>query len=317
MSETDEDWLLRLFFKDKSSLQHGIYQRLFSITANAQVTQFFRDDNVTDASKARFRSGAFEHAGKWLASIPREGFWMSNQEFRTALQLRLGMNLGSNDLPCACGQASAQDYQHLLNCHVGNQVINRHTTLVNYFCDLVKSSGHSVIREAHLLNQDSVQDGGPRSDFTTKRIDLTTGRQRHQHYDVTVTNPSSPSYIREVKSQANNGAAAQRAHQYKIRKYSKFVDEQDFHPMVFETFGYWTSEVTNLVKCCCHLMEDTSGIPYSILFNYWISRLSFTLQWENAITITERADYSKLQEEKRNNSRSRWKDFRRERLLIK
>jgi hypothetical protein len=109
-SETDEDWLVRIFFKDSSSLQHGIYQRLFAITANAQVTQFFNDENVTEASKARFRSGAFEHAGKWLASIPREGFWMSNQEFRTALQLRLGINLGNDDLTCACGQASAQDY---------------------------------------------------------------------------------------------------------------------------------------------------------------------------------------------------------------
>jgi len=316
-AESYEDWLVRILFRDQSPLQHGIYQCLFEITANGHVTQFLNDEQISTADKARFRSGAFEHAGKWLATIPREGFWMSTGEFRTAMQLRFGINIGNNILSCACGKASAQDHQHLLTCHLGNQVINRHTALVNYFCDLIKSAGHQVIREAHLLNEDQDQTGGPRSDFTTKRIDITTGRQRHQHYDVTVTNPASPSYTKEVKTHAINGAAAQRAHQFKMRKYSSFVDAQDFHPLVFETFGYWSEEVTNLVRCCCHQMEDTSGTPYSALYNYWISRLSFTLQWENAITIMERADFAKLQDEKRNNSKSRWRNYRRESLSIK
>jgi hypothetical protein len=52
-----------------------------------------------------FDLGAFEHAGKWLATIPREGFWMST---RAALQLRFGINLGNNILSCACGKALAQ-----------------------------------------------------------------------------------------------------------------------------------------------------------------------------------------------------------------
>ena len=120
-----------------------------------------------------------------------------------------------------------------------------------------------------------------------------------------------------MKSHLINGAAARRAHQLKIRKYSNSIDQRDFHPLVFETFGYWRPEVTNLVRACCLKMEETSNIAYSVLFNYWISKLSFTLQWENAITIIERSEYAILQEEKVNNIKSRWKDYRRENIKIK
>ena len=109
-----------------------------------------------------------------------------------------------------------------------------------------------MVREVQLLNEDQDQNGGPRSDFTTKRIDIITGRQLHQHYNVTVTNPASPSYTKEVKTHAIDGAAPS----VQNTKYSSFVDAQDFHPLVFE---YWSEEVTNLVRCCCHQMEDTSG----------------------------------------------------------
>jgi hypothetical protein len=75
-----------------------------------------------------------------------------------------------------------------------------------------------------------------------------------------------------------------------MRKYSTYVDPQDFHPLVFETYGYWRPEVTELIHKCCKLIEEKGGVAYSVLVNYWISKLSFILQWENAITILERID---------------------------
>jgi hypothetical protein len=118
VGESEEDWLMRLFFKDSRSLQNNIYHRIFTPTATAYVNEFLQSDTENDVNKARFRSTAFEHSGKWLAAIPREGFWMSSREFRIALQLRFGINNDSDDLLCACGKGSAQDHQHLLNCHV-------------------------------------------------------------------------------------------------------------------------------------------------------------------------------------------------------
>jgi len=315
--ESEEIWLTRLLFKDSHPLQNSIYHRIFNPTAKAYVEKFLQSDTEEKVDKARFRSAAFEHSGKWLATIPREGFWMSSREFRIALQLRFGINKDSDILTCACGKGSAQDHQHLLNCHLGNQVINRHTAVVNYFCDIIKSANHQVVREEQLVENPTADNTGLRSDFTIKRANVITGSQRHQHYDVTIVNPSAKSYVNEVKSHEVTGAAAQRAHQLKIRKYTSTINSQDFHPLVFETYGFWNSEVTDLIQACCVRIEETTGTPYSSLINYWISRLSFTLQWENAIAIMERHDYSELQEQKKSNSVLRWKDYRREELRIK
>jgi len=315
--ESEEIWLTRLLFKDSHPLQNSIYHRIFNPTAKAYVEKFLQSDTEEKVDKARFRSAAFEHSGKWLATIPREGFWMSSREFRIALQLRFGINKDSDILTCACGKGSAQDHQHLLNCHLGNQVINRHTAVVNYFCDLIKSANHQVVREEQLVENPTAENTGLRSDFTIKRTNVITGSHRHQHYDVTIVNPSAKSYIQEVKSHEVTGAAAQRAHQSKIRKYTSSINSQDFHPLVFETYGFWNAEVTDLIQACCARIEETTGTPYSSLINYWISRLSFTLQWENAIAIMERHDYSELQEQKKSNSVLRWKDYRREELRIK
>ena len=205
----------------------------------------------------------------------------------------------------------------LLLVLLGNQVINRHTAVVNYFCDLIKSANHQVVREEQLVENPTAENTGLRSDFTIKRTNVITGNHRHQHYDVTIVNPSAKSYINEVKSHEVTGAAAQRAHQSKIRKYTSSINSQDFHPLVFETYGFWNAEVTDLIQACCARIEETTGTPYSSLINYWISRLSFTLQWENAIAIMERHDYSRLQELKKSNSVLRWKDYRREELRIK
>ena len=123
-----------------------------------------------------------------------------------------------------------------------------------------------------------------------KRQDIITGRPNHQHCDVTVVNPSAATNIAENKSHQFKGATANRAYQQKMRKYSTYVDPQDFHPLVFETYGYGRPEITELIHKCCKLIEEKGGAAYAVLVNYWMSRLSFILQWENVITILERID---------------------------
>ena len=76
-----------------------------------------------------------------------------------------------------------------------------------------------MVREAQLLNDDQDQNGGPALISPQKWKTATL------HYDVTVTNPTTPPYSKEVKTHAINGAAVQRAQQFKMRKYA-----QDFHP---------------------------------------------------------------------------------------
>jgi len=156
------------------------------------------------------------------------------------------MKLPANGIKCACGQASADDELHILNCHLGNQIIHRHNAVVQVFMDLLQSAGQTATSEERVTEASPL-----RSDFTIKRNDHLNSRQQHQHYDVIVVNPASSTYIKENKTHLVTGAAALRAHNMKIRKYAQLINKDDFHPMVFETLGYWTEEVTKLINNCC------------------------------------------------------------------
>ena len=122
---------------------------------------------------------------------------------------------------------------------------------------------------------------------------MIVGTSNHQHFDVTVVDPACPSHITNQKSHLFNGVTALAAHNLKIKKYCDLVNEEDFHPLAIECFGYWTEEVTKVVKDACMLIAEDKAIPYSVLVNYWLSKLSFVLQWENAIVITERSAFAR------------------------
>ena len=79
-----------------------------------------------------------------------------------------------------------------------------------------------------------------------------------------------------------NGAVAQHVQQFKMRKYA-----QDFQPLVFETFWYWSEEVGVSI---CHQMKILQELRTHLQllgFQRFYSR--------NAITIVEREDFAKLQ----------------------
>jgi len=287
-------WLHQLIFVHTKPLQHIFYDAIMAPMSNDYVHIYLNDPGTSDGEKARFRSTSAQHAGKWLAAIPKEGFRMHSNEFKTAVLLRLGMQVVKEDLvTCLCSTHATIDTLgvHLLSCNKGNQIGNRHKYITDYFVDLMKAAKQSTTTEVHLNVNSNSSNGGERSDITLKRQTLFAGRTRHQHFDVTVINPSAPSYTRTLRTSKENGTAARRAHQNKIKKYSSLVDKEDFHPLVMETYGCWTDEVTSLIKTCCNIISEEKRIEYSVLVNYWTTKLSFILQWENAIIILEREKY--------------------------
>ena len=291
--ETEMERIARIVFNDNKPLQHRIYSLLYTKTANAYVKVFFDNPNNSNANKARFRSVSGEHAGKWLAAIPREGFYMESKEFKVAMCLRLGINVTTKGYTCTCGRADADDSYHYLNCKLGNQITNRHKSIASVFAEMFKTAGQMVATEVHLEEEDLTRVQSRRSDLTIKRQNSLTGRSHHQHFDITVVNPSAKSYTEQVQSHLYNGVTARRAHNNKIKKYCDLVDKEDFHPLAMETFGTWTREVSDIIRKACYEIAEEKEIPYSTIVNYWYTKLSFVLQWENAITLIEREDFAK------------------------
>jgi len=284
-------WLHRLLFKHTKPLQHIFYDAIMAPASNNMVDTFFGDSFISDGEKARFRSTSAQHAGKWLAAIPKEGLIMHSQEFKTAMLIRLGMKVVIEDLKCTCSSHSNVDTLgvHLLSCcGKGNKIGKRHKYLTDYFVDLMSAANQSPSTESHVNPDSTASNGGERSNITLRRQTLFPHKTNHQHFDVTVINPSAKSYTKALKTSKENGTAGRKAHMNKINYYSRFIEREDFHPLVFETFGYWTEEVTMLIRTCCHIISAEKHIEYSVLVNYWFTKLSFILQWENAIIILER-----------------------------
>ena len=55
-----------------------------------------------------------------------------------------------------------------------------------------------------------------------------------------------------------------------------------FMPLVFETFGRVSDDVTKLLKSLVRRASEISHIPYATLLSYWRRRLSTALQVGNA-----------------------------------
>ena len=53
-------------------------------------------------------------------------------------------------------------------------------------------------------------------------------------------------------------------------------------PMAFETFGAASEETMGVIGNLVKLATALTGIPYSVLFNYWKKRISTTMQVQNA-----------------------------------
>ena len=165
--------------------------------SNNMVDAFFGDSFISDGEKARFRSTSAQHAGKWLAAIPKEGLIMHSQEFKTAMLIRLGMKVVTEDLKCTCSSHSNVDTLgvHLLSCcGKGNKIGKRHKYLTDYFVDLMSAANQSPNTESHVNPDSTASNGGERSDIALRRQTLFPHKTNHQHFDVTAINPSAKSY---------------------------------------------------------------------------------------------------------------------------
>ena len=59
-------------------------------------------------------------------------------------------------------------------------------------------------------------------------------------------------------------------------------DSASFMPMVIETFGVASEETMGMLAKLVSRAHEATNVPYSILFTYWMKRISTTLQVHNA-----------------------------------
>ena len=62
-----------------------------------------------------------------------------------------------------------------------------------------------------------------------------------------------------------------------------------FLPLVFDTFGQWHPVVVDIVRNTCAIASTLHQIPFSVLVDYWSTRISSVLHKGNADLLYRRA----------------------------
>ena len=100
--------------------------------------------------------------------------------------------------------------------------------------------------------------------------------------DIRCTTPTTSTYV--AHAAITPGYAISRGEEEKNAKYlNKCLNiGASFMPLVFETFGRVSDDVSKLVKNLVRRAAEISQFSYAVLLSYWKRRLSTALQVGNA-----------------------------------
>jgi hypothetical protein len=112
-------------------------------------------------------------------------------------------------------------------------------------------------------------------------------------FDVSVTHPVRDGPM--VGNACVPGEAATIREKTKIDKQERDTAARGmkFVPLFFETLGYVTEPVVQLIKILAERIAEKANSPYSVVVTYWYIRISAALQKGNARIIQNADDQLK------------------------
>ena len=204
------------------------------------------------------------------------------QNFRIALQYRLGLPVYNSPHPCpACGKDSDVYGDHTITCATENERIFRHDTLRDAIFEEARHAGLSPVKEARDLISGNRSRPGD--------IFLPSWRGRQTAFDVAVTSPLSQSSL--PRASKESGAAIDSMKALKMNKHFRACQTNGVHfvPLVVETLGGWDSDAVHHLQAIAKQTSSRSSFGASSVISHFFQRLSVLLQRANASLIAARA----------------------------
>jgi hypothetical protein len=245
-------------------IENGIYESLK------------RDNNFP--FMARLVACATPNAGAWILASPSESaLRLSDDDYRLAAFLRLGIPQPSLPVLCSCGRKLAGTSDHGLSCvhQRGRSVRFRHDAIVRSLARHISSAGGVVQVEPYDLQVDH----GVRPDLSALLINSCFA------VDAQVTHPASNTHAKGA-----SGApliTAKKSEHLKCQKYSSLARAEGlaFFPFSMESFGGIGPESSKLLKLISEQSFETPGCGVSP--SYLTQTLSVCLQQGNARVLRD------------------------------
>lgn len=217
----------------------GLQKEIMEKVMEADHLKFLQEEKIAEdpTQQARWQAVKADHAGLWITTTPsQQSFRLSDNHFRTAARIRMGLKPHEDIRHCCCQASFAEEPDHLLSC---KYLMNMFTIRHNYIRD-------SIIRLANRLHVTVMSE--PTIDYKNKdRCDaFFLFNLKPTMIDVSVVSPLARSH--RAVAAAPLGAAMERE-KLKARKYEQRVRSLmcDFYPVVMETVGGFGPEAGKFI----------------------------------------------------------------------
>jgi hypothetical protein len=235
----------------------GLQRSLTQLVEKADRARM--EPTLSVEAKALLVSNSAQWASMWLVTVPADSKpWLrlSDELFRIAMHLRLGLKITAPDIPCVCGREPSLQAKpwHPLSCDSNSGLWSaRHDGVKQIIASLMTAAGASVLIEP--------TPGQMRRGFSDGRRPDLLIHMGHRTIlaDVTVKHPLAPSYV-PVLSQTPLGVARE-GERIKNRLYAAEARAMgmEFIPISIETTGGWGPAAVELVKAVAsHAVEHSS-----------------------------------------------------------
>jgi hypothetical protein len=273
-----------------NTLQHGI-SSLFREINRSKVLKLFHSRR----EQAWLESTNDLNASLWLDIAPKSSMHkMTSAQFEAALNLRLFLpqNCILPGSKCNCGKIVDSEAIHFTTgCNYDGVRIDTHNRIRDLVGQILNYSGSFTKSEEKGVFQAEEPDCNNRPDLTVFNLPGYVGKYL---LDIQITSPV-PSGSATTKLSATQSKkalrAANNAAKVKKKKYDVLCSSSGlgFLPIIFETTGRMNESTNSFFSVLIKKASEVKGIPFTVLWRYWISAVGSILAKSLADGISKRA----------------------------
>ena len=218
-------------------------------------------------------------ASSWLTAMPleQEHFTLNKREFSDAVCLRYRWHL--KRLPSSCPCSKDYNVDHALNCAKGGFVNQRHNRVRNLFANIISEVHKDVAIEPTLMPLTGEQLPASANTADEARLDISARGfwqdGQRAFFDVRVFNPFAPTHLHSTIAKCFEINEREKKRKYNQRIIQ--LEHGTFSPLVFTPYGGTSRETEHVIKTLCAKLALKRKLPYSIVTNWFRSKLSFVL----------------------------------------
>lgn len=277
------DWLLRLEYYPNLG---SIYRQICARASKNQLDAI--RNTLKNSEKGNWHLNiCSEECGAWLNAKPSyEKLCLSNQQFSNALRYRYYIKAKDHidGSICICGKALDKQGVHVATCcSHGGQRQQTHNSIVHELNSILHYCGkHTRIEDRYAFSSTD-----PSCRLTPDITIFNSGfsGKSKLHIDVSVATPSFGGKI---------GHAGEMNFRAKSLKYKTISESSgsSFLPFILQSTGHICDDSKSLLKYLSKTASSINRIPIKVLYNYFLKRLSLSLQRGISNSLTQR--YAKI-----------------------